>query len=213
MISALSASLLAFALTCVVIEITPGPNMAYLAALSLSQGARAGIAAVAGIALGLSVYGVAASLGLSAIIDNSTFLYETLRWGGVAYLLWLAWDAWAAERETVPDATGDNDMVGPWIAFRRGLITNLLNPKAAVFYVAVLPDFVQIGRGSVAAQTLMLSAIYVGIATAIHLIIVLLASRLQTVIATPEKRRTVRRVLAVLLAAIAVWFAFSMNRG
>ncbi len=213
MISALSASLLAFALTCVVIEITPGPNMAYLAALSLSQGARAGIAAVAGIALGLSVYGVAASLGLSAIIDNSTFLYETLRWGGVAYLLWLAWDAWAAERETVPDATGDNDMVGPWIAFRRGLITNLLNPKAAVFYVAVLPDFVQIGRGSVAAQTLMLSAIYVGIATAIHLIIVLLASRLQTVIATPEKRRTVRRVLAVLLAAIAVWFAFSTNRG
>jgi len=213
MISALSASLLAFALTCVVIEITPGPNMAYLAALSLSQGARAGIAAVAGIALGLSVYGVAASLGLSAIIDNSTFLYETLRWGGVAYLLWLAWDAWAAERETVPDATGDNDMVGPWIAFRRGLTTNLLNPKAAVFYVAVLPDFVQIGRGSVAAQTLMLSAIYVGIATAIHLIIVLLASRLQTVIATPEKRRTVRRVLAVLLAAIAVWFAFSTNRG
>ncbi|CKY63958.1 Uncharacterised protein [Mycobacterium tuberculosis] len=64
-----------------------------------------------------------------------------------------------------------------------------------------------------AAQTLMLSAIYVGIATAIHLIIVLLASRLQTVIATPEKRRTVRRVLAVLLAAIAVWFAFSTNRG
>ena len=98
----MSTSLLAFALTCFVIEITPGPNMAYLAALSLSQGVRAGIAAVAGIALGLSVYGVAASLGLSAVIDNSAFLYETLRWGGVAYLLWLAWDAWAAERDVAP---------------------------------------------------------------------------------------------------------------
>ena len=184
--------------------------MAYLAALSLSQGVRAGIAAVAGIALGLSVYGVAASLGLSAVIENSTFLYEALRWGGVAYLLWLAWDAWAAEREVAPEAVEGG--ISPWTAFQRGLITNLLNPKAAVFYVAVLPDFVQVGRGSVAAQTLMLSAIYVGIATAIHLIIVLLASRLQSAIATPEQRRTVRRVLAVLLAAIAVWFAFSTGR-
>ena len=127
----MSTSLLAFALTCFVIEITPGPNMAYLAALSLSQGVRAGIAAVAGIALGLSVYGVGASLGLSAVIDNSAFLYETLRWGGVAYLLWLAWDAWAAERDVAPEAVEGG--IGPWTAFRRGLITNLLNPKAAVF--------------------------------------------------------------------------------
>lgn len=206
----MSTSLLAFALTCFVIEITPGPNMAYLAALSLSQGVRAGLAAVAGIALGLSVYGVAASLGLSAIIDNSAFLYEALRWGGVIYLLWLAWEAWAAEREVAPETVDGG--IDPWTAFRRGLITNLLNPKAAVFYVAVLPDFIQIGKGAVAAQTLVLSAIYVGIATAIHLAIVLLASRLQRVIATPEQRRTVRRVLAVLLAAIAVWFAFSTSR-
>jgi threonine/homoserine/homoserine lactone efflux protein len=205
-----STSLLAFALTCFVIEITPGPNMAYLAALSLSQGVRAGLAAVAGIALGLSVYGVAASLGLSAIIDNSAFLYEALRWGGVVYLLWLAWEAWAAEREVAPETVDGG--IDPWTAFRRGLITNLLNPKAAVFYVAVLPDFIQIGKGAVATQTLVLSAIYVGIATAIHLVIVLLASRLQSVIATPEQRRTVRRILAVLLAGIAVWFAFSTSR-
>lgn len=206
----MSTSLLAFALTCFVIEITPGPNMAYLAALSLSQGVRAGLAAVAGIALGLSVYGVAASLGLSAIIDNSAFLYEALRWGGVIYLLWLAWEAWAAEREVAPETVDGG--IDPWTAFRRGLITNLLNPKAAVFYVAVLPDFIQIGKGAVATQTLVLSAIYVGIATAIHLFIVLLASRLQRVIATPEQRRTVRRILAVLLAGIAVWFAFSTSR-
>ena len=207
----ISNSLLAFAVTCVVIEITPGPNMAYLAALSLSQGIRAGLAAVAGIALGLSIYGLAASLGLSAVIDNSRFLYETLRWGGVVYLLWLAWDAWAAEREVSPTAGGNSD-VPPWTAFRRGLITNLLNPKAAVFYVAVLPDFIQIGKGAIAAQTLLLSAIYVGIATAIHLVIVLLASRMQRIIETPDKRRNIRRALAVLLAAIAVWFAFSTGR-
>ncbi|MES2752219.1 MAG: LysE family translocator [Pseudomonadota bacterium] len=207
----ISNSLLAFALTCFVIEITPGPNMAYLAALSLSQGIRAGLAAVAGIALGLSVYGVAATLGLSAIIDSSRFLYETLRWAGVAYLLWLAWDAWAAEREVSPAARSYPD-VSSWTAFRRGLITNLLNPKAAVFYVAVLPDFIRVGKVSVATQTLILSAIYVSIATAIHLMIVLLASRMQRIIETPDKRRNIRRALAVLLAAIAVWFALSTGR-
>jgi threonine/homoserine/homoserine lactone efflux protein len=211
MSDAVANSLLAFALTSFVIEITPGPNMAYLGALSLSQGVRVGLAAVAGIALGLSVYGLAATLGLSAVIDNSKFLYETLRWAGVAYLLWLAWDAWAAERGTSPAADGHRT-IAPWTAFRRGLITNLLNPKAAVFYVAVLPDFIRIGNGSITVQTLMLSAIYVAIATAIHLTIVLLASRMQSMIETPDKRRNIRRALAVLLAVIAIWFALSTGR-
>src|SRR3954447_6250557 len=85
------ASLLVFALTCAIVEITPGPNMAWLAALSLSRGWRIGLAAVAGVALGLSAYGIAAALGVAAVIENSAFLYEALRWGGVAYLLWLAW--------------------------------------------------------------------------------------------------------------------------
>jgi hypothetical protein len=131
---------LAFALTALVIEITPGPNMTYLAALSLSSGTRTGFAAVAGIALGLLTYGVIAAVGLAALIDNSPVLYGLLRWGGVGYLLWLAWESWSSERETSPDET-DGNIDPPWLAFRRGLITNLLNPKAAVFYVAVASRF------------------------------------------------------------------------
>ena len=212
MSDAIANPLLAFALMSLVIEMTPGPNMAYLGALSLSQGVRSGLAAVAGIAVGLSVYGVAAAFGLSTVIGNSNFLYEALRWTGVAYLFWLAWEAWAAERGS---ATKDDDLhiISPWTAFRRGLITNLLNPKAAIFYIAVLPDFVRTENGMATAQTLMLSAIYVGIATAVHLIIVLLASRIQSLIETPDKRRNIRRGLAVLLAFIAVWFVFSTQRG
>src|SRR5262245_26306480 len=110
--------------------------MAYLAALSLSRGWRAGLAAVAGVALGLAAVGAAAALGLAAAIENSTLLYETLRWGGVAYLLWLAWDAWSTADDITPDdGAGEDVQIS---AFRRGLITNLLNPKAAVFYVAIL---------------------------------------------------------------------------
>jgi threonine/homoserine/homoserine lactone efflux protein len=203
--------LLAFALTALIIEITPGPNMTYLAALSLSGGMRTGFAAVAGIAIGLLTYGIIAALGLAAVIDNSPLLYGLLRWGGVAYLLWLAWEAWSSERETSPDATDGTDGE-PWIAFRRGLITNLLNPKAAVFYVAVLPEFIRPGAGSVMSQTLALSAVYVTIATAIHAGIVTLAGSLQSMVAASNSRRMVRRLLALALVIIAVWFALATGQ-
>jgi threonine/homoserine/homoserine lactone efflux protein len=203
--------LLAFALTALIIEITPGPNMTYLAALSLSGGMRTGFAAVAGIAIGLLTYGIVAALGLAAVIDNSPLLYGLLRWGGVAYLLWLAWEAWSSERETSPDATDGPDGE-PWIAFRRGLITNLLNPKAAVFYVAVLPEFIRPGAGSVMSQTLALSVVYVTIATAIHAGIVTLAGSLQSMVAASNSRRMVRRLLALALVIIAVWFALATGQ-
>jgi threonine/homoserine/homoserine lactone efflux protein len=203
--------LLAFALTALIIEITPGPNMTYLAALSLSGGMRTGFAAIAGIAIGLLTYGIVAALGLAAVIDNSPLLYGLLRWGGVAYLLWLAWEAWSSERETSPDATDGPDGE-PWIAFRRGLITNLLNPKAAVFYVAVLPEFIRPGAGSVMSQTLALSAVYVTIATAIHAGIVALAGSLQSMVAASNSRRMVRRLLALALVIIAVWFALATGQ-
>jgi threonine/homoserine/homoserine lactone efflux protein len=203
--------LLAFALTALIIEITPGPNMTYLAALSLSGGMRTGFAAVAGIAIGLLTYGIVAALGLAAVIDNSPLLYGLLRWGGVAYLLWLAWEAWSSERETSPDATDGPDGE-PWIAFRRGLITNLLNPKAAVFYVAVLPEFIRPGAGSVMSQTLALSAVYVTIATAIHAGIVALAGSLQSMVAASNSRRLVRRLLALALVIIAIWFALATGQ-
>jgi threonine/homoserine/homoserine lactone efflux protein len=203
--------LLAFALTSLIIEITPGPNMTYLAALSLSSGMRTGFAAVAGIAIGLMTYGVVAALGLAAAIDNSPLLYGFLRWGGVAYLLWLAWATWASERETSADATDGRDGQ-PWLAFRRGLITNLLNPKAAVFYVAVLPEFIRTDGGSLIAQTLTLSVVYVAVATIIHSGIVTLAGTLQSTIAAPNSRRIVRRLLALALVVIAIWFALTTGR-
>lgn len=200
--------LLAFALTALIIEITPGPNMTYLAALSLSSGARTGFAAVAGIALGLMTYGLIAAFGLTTIIDDSPFLYGLLRWGGVLFLLWLAWESWvsgdAASSEEIDER--------PWPAFRRGLITNLLNPKAAVFYIAVLPEFIRPDNGSVMRQTLLLSVIYVAIATLIHATIVALAGSLQSVIVTANNRVIIRRGFALMLVGIAIWFALTTGR-
>ena len=211
MIEPLYPSLAAFALASFVIEMTPGPNMAYLAALSLTQGMRAGLAAVAGIALGLSVYGIAATLGIAVVVERSPLLYEILRWTGIAYFLWLAWESWARESETSPHLAEGGD-AAVRSAFRRGLVINLLNPKAAIFYVAVLPGFLVAGAGSIIVQTALLSAVFVTVATATHLFVVLAANRLQRYLADPAWRRPVRRALALVLAAIAIWFAFSTAR-
>src|SRR4030095_7244283 len=121
------------------------------------------------------------------------------------YLVCLAGEAGPAEREPAPHASDGPDGE-PWIAFRRGLITNLLNPKAAVFYVAVLPEFIRPDAGSVMSQTLALSAVYVTIASVIHSSIVALAGSLQSMVAASNSRRTVRRLLALALVIIAVLF-------
>lgn len=198
-----------FALTCLVIELTPGPNMAYLAVLSAGEGRRMGFAATLGIALGLLIIGVGAALGLAALISSSRLLYEALRWSGVAYLLWLAWDGWRDATETSPARTDGNGIVAT--VFMRGLITNLLNPKAAVFYVAVLPTFVDPVQ-PVLAQTVLLSVVYVSIATAVHTTIVALAGTARPFLEDPDRSRIARRGLSLALGAIAIWFAFSTAR-
>lgn len=190
----------------VLIELTPGPNMTWLAMVSASEGRRPGFAAVGGVALGLGLVGLAAALGVAGLINSIPALYELLRWGGVAFLLFLAWDSWReAEAEII---TMDRGMAR---YFRRGLITNLLNPKAALFFVAVIPAFIDPSR-PVLAQTLWLSAVYVLIATLVHAVIVLAAGTFRPYLESPKRQQITRRVFAVLLALVAVWFAVSSSR-
>jgi threonine/homoserine/homoserine lactone efflux protein len=195
-------TLLAFAATCLVIELAPGPNMAYLAVLSASKGRRAGFAATLGIALGLLIVGLAAALGLTAIITNSRWVYEALRWCGVFYLLWLAWEGWRGQEKTSP---GNADLTAHDSRFfLRGLVNNLINPKAGIFYVAILPAFVDEARPLV-GQAVTLSAIYVAVATAAHSTIVLLADAARPWLEDERRSTIVRRALSLMLAGIAVW--------
>lgn len=194
-----------FLITALLIELTPGPNMAWLALTSASHGKRAGFAAVAGIASGLALLGTASAFGLAELASRSPPAFNLLRYAGVAYLLWLAWKAWAGEREISPDAAHDGEL-SAW--FRHGLLLNLLNPKAAVFFVAILPTYI-ITEVPVAPQTLLLSASYVVIATTVHLAIVALAAYAHIWLSVGQRRHKVRRIFAGLLAAIAVWFLVS----
>lgn len=204
----MTETVLAFALTSLIIELTPGPNMAWLALLSVERGRVAGLAAVAGVALGLLLLGLAAGFGLGTLIAENGWLYETLRWGGVAFLLYLAWDSYRASRQ--PLERGDT---GERVAvyFRRGLVTNLLNPKAALFYVTVMPNFIDAVRPAW-GQSLLLTSVYVAVATAVHAAIALSGSLLQPVFATDRARRALGIAGALLLAAIAVWLAVMTHR-
>ena len=197
-----SGTLLAFVATCIVIELTPGPNMAYLAVLSASKGRRAGFAATLGVALGLLSIGIAAALGLTAVIASSHLLYQGLRWAGVMYLLWLAWEGWRGEAETSPGKAEAKPVTSRFLL--RGFVTNVLNPKAGIFYVAVLPTFVDEAR-PLAGQAVTLSVIYVTVATMVHSSIVILANAARPWLEEQQRSTTVRRVLSVLLAGIAVW--------
>ena len=179
--------------------------MAYLALLSASIGRRAGFAATLGVALGLLIVGLAAALGLAAVIANSRLLYEALRWAGVLYLFWLAWETWRCEEDTPP---GTATLVPRSKYFLRGLVTNLLNPKAAIFYLAILPTFVNDLR-PVVGQTVTLSAVYVAVATAIHSAIVLLADTARLWLEDQRRSVIIRRVFSLILAAIAVWLLFA----
>lgn len=188
-----------FAIAAIIAEITPGPNMGYLIALTLGQGRRAGLAAVAGVALGLAILGIVSALGLGFAVQQFPPLGVILRWAGIAYLLWLAWEAWRGER-----AEGKQEFA---TSFRRGLTVNMLNPKAAGFYIVVLPLFLGTSDDGVWPR-LALTAIFVGIATAIHAGLVIGAASLRQIILDPRRERTIRRVAAVLLGLVAIWFAW-----
>jgi threonine/homoserine/homoserine lactone efflux protein len=176
--------------------------MAWLAALALSRGRRPALIAVAGVSTGLLLLGLLAALGLGAVVAASPWLYQTLRAFGFLYLLYLAWDTW---RPPQPDGEGG------FGSFRDGLMTNLLNPKAGMFYIAVLPAFIDPAKGSVPAQTMTLVVAYVAVATVVHAAIVIFAARARGALERQGLTNAIRRALALGLVAVALWFLWSTS--
>lgn len=194
-----------FLLAMVLIELTPGPNMGWLTLLSAQHGARVGLTAVLGIALGLAVQVLVAAAGLSAVMSGYPLLYETLRWGGVLFMIWLAWQAFA-ENGSAPPAIGLQEK-----GFRRGVIANLLNPKALVFYAVVIGQFTDPKLGSVWWQILTLGAFHICIATLVHLALVFMGTRIGDSIEIWRTSFTARVFFSVSLFAVAIWIAISTS--
>jgi threonine/homoserine/homoserine lactone efflux protein len=153
-----TATLLAFALVCVGLVLTPGPNMIYLVSRSLTQGVRAGLVSLAGTLSGFFIHIGATVTGLAAIAFAAPFLYDAIRYAGAAYLAWLAWETLKPGGRSVFEpvalpAASDGKL------FAMGFITSVLNPKVALFYISLLPQFVDPERGTMLGQMLALSAV------------------------------------------------------
>jgi threonine/homoserine/homoserine lactone efflux protein len=196
-----TAILLPFLMTAVILEVTPGPNMVWLALLSATAGRVAGLAAVAGIALGLALQAVLAAFGVAAAIAAWPALYAVLHLAGVGYLVWLGWESWRDAGNPAHHLPNGGE-TGPE-GFHRGLVSNILNPKAAVFFVTVLPGFLQPGDGI--AETLTLSALYLVVATLVHGGIVAMAGGLRGWLADPVVSVRMHRLQAFSMIVVALW--------
>lgn len=207
-----TGGLVGIALVALGLVLTPGPNMAYLVSRSVSQGRAAGLVSLLGVAAGFGVYLVAAVAGVAAVFAAVPALYTALKLTGAVYLLYLAWRSF---RPRVPDlsVTAPLPRDPRRRLFAMGLVTNLLNPKIAILYVSLLPQFIDPARGSVAVQSLVLGAVQIAVAVTVNAGIVVTAGTLAAhATAHPAWERLQRRVSGTVLAGLAVRVAADRSR-
>ncbi|GAA5065990.1 LysE family translocator [Nocardia callitridis] len=192
--------------------LTPGPNMMYLVSRTVSQGRRAGLISLGGVAAGFGCYLAAATAGITAVFAVVPGLYLAVKLAGAGYLAWLAWQALrpGGVSAFTPSALPADR---PRRLFGMGLLTNLLNPKIAIMYMALIPQFVTPEHGAVWRQSLCLGAVQIAVALTVNGLIVLGASGIASFLAgRPLWLRTQRYVMGTMLGTIAVLLATDRTR-
>ena len=201
-----------FAGAALLMVLTPGPNMIYLLSRSLCQGRKAGVISLLGVAAGFLVHMFAAAVGLTAIFMAVPLAYDLLKWLGAAYLLYLAWQALKpgaaspfAARQLPADSSAKLIFMG--------FMTNALNPKIAVFYLSVFPQFIRPDHGSVFTQSVELGLVQIAVSFAVNLLIILSAARLAAWFARNPLWLAVQRFfMGFVLAGLAVRLALDPRR-
>lgn len=192
--------------------LTPGPNMMYLVSRTVSQGRGAGLVSLTGVAAGFGVYLAAATAGITTVFAVVPGLYLALKLAGAAYLLLLAWQAVRPGGVSVfsPSALPADPTRR---LFTMGLVTNLLNPKIAIMYMALIPQFITPEHGQVWLQSLCLGAVQIVVALTVNALIVLGAGTISTFLTgRPLRLRAQRWVTGLMLGAIAVLVATDRAR-
>lgn len=196
--------LLMFAAACLVMVLTPGPNMIYLISRSICQGRKAGVTSLLGVVAGFFVHMLAAAVGLTAVFLAVPLAYEALKWAGALYLLWMAWQAVRPgarspfeARELLPDA--------PSRLVLMGFLTSVLNPKVAMFYLSIFPQFISPEHGSLFIQSILLGLTQISVSFTVNLLIALFASGIAVwFVRNPLWLAVQRYVMGGVLATLAV---------
>ena len=198
------SQLIAFSGVALLMVITPGPNMIYLISRSISQGKSAGLISLAGILLGFVFYMACASLGITAFLFAVPYAYDTIKILGALYLLWLAWNAVKPNGvsafqtiELKPDS--------PTKLFLMGFLTNLLNPKIAIMYLSLLPQFIQPNHGSVFIQSMTLGTIQILVSVFVNVLIVFSAGSITNFMnRKPIWAQIQKWMMGTVLSALAI---------
>lgn len=205
------STLALFALACLALTATPGPDMLLIASRSVSQGRASGFATLAGIQVGTYCHALAAALGLSQLFLVVPVAYDLVRYAGAAYLLYLAWQTVRAAGPTAGPINGSR-CYPLGTVFRQGLLTNLLNPKMALFVLALFPQFVDPNAGSIAVQIMLLATLLNAIGIVVNGAVIFMASRLGSVFSTTRLSRVPQYLLASVFVALAARLAFDGRR-
>lgn len=195
---------LAFGLVSLGMVLTPGPNMVYLISRSICHGRVAGLISLGGVALGFVFYMMCAALGITAIVMAVPYAYDALRIGGALYLIYLAWQAVKPGGRS-PFEVRNLPQDGPKKLFLMGFLTNLLNPKIAVMYLSLLPQFISPEHGSVLSQSLILGFTQIVISVSVNAAIAMLAGSIAVFLSARPKWIMVQRwLMGTVLASLAV---------
>ena len=202
-------TMIAFAAVALGMVCAPGPNMIYLISRSVTQGKGAGVISLFGVMLAFVVYIVATMMGLSALFLTVPLIYTMIKWAGAVYLLWLAWKAIRPGSDRNVLEPQSLAIESPKKLFMMGFMTNLLNPKAAVLYVSLLPQFIDPTRGSVLMQSATLGLLQISISFIVNLLIILVASQVVSWFGKRPIWMSIQRwIMASVLTALAARMAF-----
>ena len=201
----------AFAVASLALLVVPGPSVLYIVTRSMDQGRAAGLVSVLGIHTGSIVHVAAAALGLSAILASSALTYGIVKYVGAAYLIWLGIRALRGRDEERPDVAGKGHSLRR--VYAQGVVVNVLNPKTALFFLAFLPQFVDVSKGSVPLQIVLLGLTFILLGFLSDGSYALLSARVSRRLATRRPSGVVRRWLPGLtLIGLAVVSAITGRR-
>jgi threonine/homoserine/homoserine lactone efflux protein len=206
------STLIAFALLCLGMSLTPGPNMIYLVSRSICQGRQAALISLGGTGLGWLVYMVSAALGVTALLLAVPLAYDGLRLIGAGYLLYLAWQALRPGGSS-PFQVRDLPKDSPRKLLAMGFFTNLFNPKAALMYLSLLPQFIDPARGSVLTQSLVLGGLQIVISLSVNALIATAAGTIASFLGTRPGWMLVQRwLMGTVLGGLGLRMAFESRR-
>ncbi|MCS4237807.1 threonine/homoserine/homoserine lactone efflux protein [Myroides gitamensis] len=206
-------ALLLFALAALILAITPGPNMVYLISRTLSQGKKAGLISLLGVMVGFLFHILLVSFGLTAVLFAIPYAYTILKWTGALYLVYLAFQAVKPNGKNIFDVEQTLKIDKPSKLFSIGFLTNVLNPKVAVFYLSLFPQFIKPMHGSVLLQSLTLGTTQLIVSFLNNLLIILFAAKLASFFQKqPFWVKIQKWFMGSVLLFLAVKMAFSKGR-